>query len=175
MVVRALLTVATLAAALASSSVAAAPARTPAASLSSLETSVLTQINHFRAAHHLARLRLSAPLTRAARSHSEEMAVDGIFQHESADGSPFWRRVRQFYRADAFGYWSAGENLLWSTPDVDARRALSMWLASPEHRRNLTDPRWREIGVSAVHETGAPGIYDGREVTILTTDFGVRR
>ena len=175
MAVRAFLAAAALAAALASSSVAAAPARTPAASLSPLETSVLAQINRFRAAHHLARLRLSAPLTLAARSHSEEMAVDGIFQHDSADGSPFWRRVRQFYRADAFGYWSAGENLLWSAPDVDARHALTMWLASPEHRRNLTDPRWREIGVSAVHTASAPGIYDGREVTIVTTDFGVRR
>jgi hypothetical protein len=37
------------------------------------------------------------------------------------------------------------------------------------------NPRWREIGVAAVHEPDAPGVYEGREVTIVTTDFGVRR
>jgi hypothetical protein len=29
--------------------------------------------------------------------------------------------------------------------------------------------------VSAVHVATAPGTYGGREVTIVTTDFGVRR
>jgi hypothetical protein len=37
------------------------------------------------------------------------------------------------------------------------------------------NPRWREIGVSAVHENAAPGVYKGLDVTIVTTDFGVRR
>jgi uncharacterized protein YkwD len=67
-----------------------------------------------------------------------------------------------------------GENLLWSSATVDAHRALQMWLASPEHRANLMNPSWREIGVSAVHAAGAPGIYHGLDVTIVTTDFGVR-
>jgi uncharacterized protein YkwD len=49
-----------------------------------------------------------------------------------------------------------------------------MWLASPEHRANLMNPHWREIGVAAVHVTAAPGIYRGLDVTIVTTDFGVR-
>ncbi len=53
-------------------------------------------------------------------------------------------------------------------------RALKLWLASPEHRKNLVDPTWREIGVSAVHVAHAPGVYHGRDVTIVTTDFGVR-
>jgi hypothetical protein len=34
--------------------------------------------------------------------------------------------------------------------------------------------RWREIGVSAVHVSGAHGVYGGQDVTIVTTDFGVR-
>ncbi len=37
------------------------------------------------------------------------------------------------------------------------------------------NPRWREIGVSAVHAASAPGTYKGMDVTIVTTDFGVRR
>jgi uncharacterized protein YkwD len=46
---------------------------------------------------------------------------------------------------------------------------------SPEHRANILTPRWREIGISAVHVASAPGTFKGLEVTIITTDFGVRR
>jgi uncharacterized protein YkwD len=44
---------------------------------------------------------------------------------------------------------------------------------SPEHRANILDPNWREIGISAQH-AAAPGTYKGLEVTVITTDFGVR-
>ncbi|HEY8646643.1 MAG TPA: CAP domain-containing protein, partial [Gaiellaceae bacterium] len=68
-----------------------------------------------------------------------------------------------------------GENLLWSSPDVDPAGALQLWMSSPEHRANILTARWRQIGVSAVHYAVAPGTYKGLEVTIITTDFGIRR
>ena len=46
---------------------------------------------------------------------------------------------------------------------------------SPEHRANILTAKWREVGVAAVHVLGAPGTYNGLTVTIITTDFGVRR
>jgi uncharacterized protein YkwD len=144
----------------------------PSASLSQLESSVLVDINAFRTQHGLAKLRLNLQLTAAARGHSEQMARLGYFAHESSDGSVFWKRMKSFY-ASAHA-WSVGENLLWSSPGVDGSRALQMWLASPEHRKNLVNPQWREIGISAVHAAQAPGVYHGQEVTIVTTDFGVR-
>jgi uncharacterized protein YkwD len=143
------------------------------AALSQLESSVLADINAFRAQHGLGTLRLNPQLTVAARAHSQQMAQKGYFAHESADGSVFWKRMRSFY-VSAHS-WSVGENLLWSSPDIDGARALDMWLASPEHRKNLVNPQWREIGVSAVHVTQAPGVFHGQDVTIVTTDFGVRR
>jgi uncharacterized protein YkwD len=152
---------------------ALASPRAPASTLTQLESSVLADINAFRVQHGLARLRLSPQLTAAARAHSQQMAQQGYFAHESADGSAFWKRLQRFYASSH--YWSVGENLLWSSPDIDGARALRLWLASPEHRRNLVNPLWREIGVSAVHEAQAPGVYQGRDVTIVTTDFGVRR
>jgi uncharacterized protein YkwD len=158
----------------AASAATAAPTRR-AASLSGLDRSVLVDINALRAKHGLSRLALNGRLTAAARSHSQQMAADGYFAHDSADGSAFWQRVQRFYTSSPWRFWSVGENLLWSAPDVDAQRALQMWLASPEHRRNLLNPRWREIGVSAVHATHAPGVFNGLDVTIVTTDFGVRR
>jgi uncharacterized protein YkwD len=148
--------------------------RRPASSLSSLEQGVLADINLFRRQHHLVALRLSSALMTAAREHSQQMASVGYFAHESADGSAFWKRIQRFYASSPWRYWSVGENLLWSSPDVDAQGALKLWLASPEHRANLMTARWREIGVSAVHVTAAPGTYKGLDVTIVTTDFGVR-
>jgi len=144
-----------------------------ALALSSLEHGVLADINAFRTQHHLVALRLSSPLTSAARAHTQDMAARGYFAHESADGSPFWQRIRQFYPSNTFRYWSVGENLLWA-PHVDAQGALGLWLSSPEHRANLLKPSWREIGVAALR-TPAGGAFHGLDVTILTTDFGVRR
>jgi len=149
--------------------------RTRRAALSSLERGVLTDINAFRQAHGLAPLRISAQLDAAARRHSEEMAAKGYFAHSSANGSAFWRRIQRFYGSSNRGLWSVGENLLWSSPSVSAARALQMWEQSPEHRKNLLTARWREIGVSAVHVVSAPGTFHGLDVTIVTTDFGVRR
>lgn len=143
--------------------------------LTSLETGVLADINNFRAQHGLARLTLNRDLTAAASSHTTQMATDGYFAHTSYDGQAFWKRIQSFYSSSSWPYWSVGENLLWSSPDVDADHALQLWVASPEHLANLLNPRWRQIGVSAVHMTQAPGIYHGLDVTIVTTDFGVRR
>jgi uncharacterized protein YkwD len=161
-------------AAVVASSASASP-RTPAAALSPLESRVLVDINAFRVQHGLARLRLNTELNAAARTHSVQMAQDGYFAHESADGSPFWKRVQAFYSSSPWRFWSVGENLVWSSPTIDARGALKLWIASPEHKKNLMNPRWREIGVSAVHAPAAPGTYHGMDVTIVTTDFGVRR
>ena len=153
---------------------AGATSQQPATSLSSLEQGVLTDINTLRREHGLAPLRLSASLSAAARQHSGEMAARGYFSHNSINGSSFDKRIARYYPMGRSRYWSVGENLLWSSPDVDAGGALNMWWNSPEHRKNMLTARWREIGVSAVHVAAAPGTFAGREVTIVTTDFGVR-
>jgi uncharacterized protein YkwD len=154
---------------------AGATADRPTTSLSSLEQGVLADINALRRDHGLAPLRLSSRLSAAARQHSNEMAARGYFSHDSVNGSSFDRRIARYYPMGGSHYWSVGENLLWSSPDVDPSGALNMWWNSPEHRKNMLTARWREIGLSAVHVAAAPGTYGGREVTIVTTDFGVRR
>jgi uncharacterized protein YkwD len=153
---------------------AAAAPRHRAVALTPLESGVLVDINAFRRAHHLTPLKLNAKLGQAAMQHTREMAADGYFAHESHDGALFWKRIQSFYGSSPWRYWSVGENLLWSSPDVTASKALQMWLKSPEHRANLMNPHWREIGVAAVHVDDAPGVYNGLAVTIVTTDFGVR-
>ena len=147
----------------------------PASAVGSLEQGVLTEVNALRRQHGLMPLRLSSGLAAAARQHSTEMANRGYFGHSSANGSSFDRRIARFYPRGDRHYWTVGENLLWSSPDVGAAGVLSTWLNSPEHRKNMLRGRWREIGLSAVHVASAPGAYGGREVTIVTANFGARR
>ena len=149
------------------------PVRTLSAA-NQLESQVLDELNAVRRAHGLVPLHLSRPLSAAADSHSRAMGTFGFFGHSSRDGSAFWKRVQRFYRPGSHGNWSVGENLLWSTTGLDASGALKLWMTSPGHRKNILTPRWREVGLSALSVPAAPGVFGGRDVVIITSDFGVR-
>jgi uncharacterized protein YkwD len=153
----------------------ATPATHRAGVQSSLQSGILQALNQLRASHHLHPLTLSHSLSAASLAHTREMAAQGYFAHDSGDGSPFWKRIQHFYGSSGYGFWSVGENLLWSSPDVDSAGAIKLWWDSPEHKKNMLDPRWREIGIAALHVGTAPGVYGDNEVTIVTSDFGVRR
>jgi uncharacterized protein YkwD len=144
-------------------------------SLQTLNRKVLASVNRLRARHGLGALRESTALDRSARRHSLEMGRLGYFSHSSADGMQFWQRVRHFYPAHGYSYWAAGENLVWASPSLSAGGAMKMWISSPPHLANLLSRQWRQIGISAVGVARAPGVYGGRRVTIITTDFAVRR
>jgi uncharacterized protein YkwD len=139
-----------------------------------LRTALLGQINSFRSAHGLVRLKASDPLTGVADRHSAQMAKLGFFSHDSANGQPFTQRLKHAYSPRGYRSWSVGENLVWGGPDIPASRAFKLWLSSPPHRANLLNARWREIGLGAVHSTSAPGVYGGGAATIVTADFGAR-
>ncbi len=155
----------------------ASPARSAAqreTQLPALNRQIALAINIYRRAHGLRALHVSAQLNAASRQHSEEMGAGGYFDHSSADGTVYWKRIQQYYPATNYSYWTVGENLLYSTPTVNAPDALKLWIGSPEHKRNLLDPNWTDLGVSAVHVAKAGGVYGGHPVTIVTTDFGAR-
>jgi uncharacterized protein YkwD len=151
-----------------------APARARVEAVAPLNDQILLELNRVRRAHGLVPLERSSMLAAAAAGHSRSMAEEGYFAHRSADGSVFWTRIKRFYPSSGYGYWEVGENLVWAAPELGAKRAVRMWMASPEHRANLLNPRWRQIGLAAVHSSSAPGAYEDMAVTIVTADFGVR-
>jgi uncharacterized protein YkwD len=153
---------------------ASAAARSEIVAADALEPVVLRDLNTVRRQHGLVPLRLAATLSAAADRHSREMALGGYFTHESRDGTSFGQRLRQFYPSRGFGTWSVGENLVWASPQISADEALALWMKSPGHRDNVLNPVWREVGLGAVQASGAPGAFDGLDVTLLTADFGVR-
>jgi uncharacterized protein YkwD len=141
-----------------------------------LETGLVREINGVRQVHGLRPLLYSVKLTAAAVQHTREMGADGYFEHESFDSTEFWKRIARWYPSKGFRSWSVGENLLYSSPDVEgAGSGVEDWMSSPGHRANLLNRSWREIGIAAIHFDSAPGEYDGGPVTIVTADFGYRR
>jgi uncharacterized protein YkwD len=90
----------------------------------------------------LAPLIANSLLTKAARSHSANMAKQGRLEHtldEKSVGS----------RLDGVGYvWNrCGENIALG-PNTPAE-AISAWMSSPGHRDNLLSKDFHHIGVAS--------------------------
>jgi len=88
-------------------------------------------------------------LTRAADAHSQDMAAQNYFAHNSQDGRTPGDRIT------AAGYtWRAwGENIAAGYATVDS--VMDGWTASPGHCANLMSPAFTEIGVACVPGTSA--------------------
>jgi uncharacterized protein YkwD len=142
--------------------------------LSSYEADILRRINAIRASRGRRPLRVSRQLSAAAAFHTNQMGLRGFFEHESANGAEFWKRIERFYPVLPGRSWSVGENIVWGAPDLSAAGAVREWMNSPPHRENLLSREWREIGLGGAHFESAPGTYRGGPVTIVTADFGTR-
>ena len=142
--------------------------------LPSLGAQVVAAVNRVRLEHDRRALSPAVGLEAAALRHSVDMGEHGYFSHDSGDGSRFWKRLRTFYPEGMSTCWSVGENLVYAAPALTADQAVQLWMKSPEHRRILLDPRWRQMGVAAVHVIQAGGVYGGQTVTLIANDFGVR-
>jgi uncharacterized protein YkwD len=149
---------------------------TSASQLQTLGGGVIEELNRVRVARGLRALRPTPSLAASARRHSTQMGTRGFFEHDSADGTPFWRRIEQFYGGRGFRSWAVGENIFWQSPaTLGAIAVVRSWMGSSGHRANMLSREWRDVGVGAVSLPSAPGVYGGSAVTIVTADFGKRR
>jgi uncharacterized protein YkwD len=133
----------------------AKPLGQSAASATPDELAVVRVMNSVRASHGVPPLRVGRALTRAARSHSADMARRGYFDHGA-----FVRRLRAFGVRAPY----VGENLASGTQPLAAAAIVEMWIASPPHRQNLLDRGFRRVGVG---EAGAT-------TRLVTADFAGR-
>ncbi len=135
---------------------------------------MLQRINDVRAAHGLGRLSGSPKLGLAALTHSRSMVARGFFAHESANGAPFWKRLKTFY-APRSNAWTVGENLAMfggARPAADA--IVESWLASAPHRANLLSAQFSDAGIAIVYDTAAPGVFGDEPTWVVTLDIGSR-
>jgi uncharacterized protein YkwD len=134
---------------------------------------LVERMNAARAARGRPKLAVSAQLSRAAAAHARAMAGRGFFAHSDADGTPFWKRIGRYYRLSGHRSWRVGENLYSSPGTAAPAQVVSSWLRSPPHRRDLLGT-WKELGVAVLAARDAPGVFAGKDVTIVVADFGSR-
>lgn len=128
-------------------------------SLPGLREAVLLQINRARTDGRVCGTQILPPaatlkwddrLFSASARHSGDMAQRNYFSHVSPEGVTFSQRVS----AEGYGWSAVGENIAAGMGTVDA--AMSAWLASEGHCRNIMNPVFADVAVACVvSQTGA--------------------
>jgi len=115
----------------------------------SIEQSMITLVNGYRAQHGLLPLKTNNALMRAARFHSRDMVENDYFDHTSKDGEQFFQRLSRF----GYHWLSAGEAIGEATglvsPTAAADQAVTMWRQSPPHNKILLTGSYRAVGIGA--------------------------
>lgn len=113
------------------------------------EAEVTRLVNVERVAAGCAPLIIHPLLTQVARAHSQTMTAPGGFKHNSPDGrTPFQRLT-----AVGYEYRIAGENIAAGQPTPAA--IVQALTNSPEHKANLLDCRFTQVGVGKAYVTGS--------------------
>jgi uncharacterized protein YkwD len=83
-------------------------------------------------------------LNDVAQRYAQQMAEDDFFDHESPDGSTLAHRIE----AVDYAYRVVGENL--AAGYSSAQAVVDNWMQSDEHRQNLLNCEFEDIGVGYV-------------------------
>jgi uncharacterized protein YkwD len=101
-------------------------------------------INIERQVYGIPPLEYSSKLERAAIHHSTDMATHNICSHELSNGAPFYKNVFNC----GYPVCAVAENVAAGlSTAVDAFESM---FSSPEHRPNLMNPDFTQIGVSEI-------------------------
>jgi uncharacterized protein YkwD len=135
------------------------PAHATAAKVSA-ETAIVREINRVRRSHHLHAVKLTKPLTRVARTHSNEMLQHDVLSHSSFNGSTFSSRLRRAGKHRQYG-----ETLAWAPNGSGAsgKMVVSLWMNSAPHRAVLLNGALRRVGIGRIY--GSMGTQAGNAIT----------
>lgn len=138
-----------------------------------VRAAMLCLVNRERSSHGERPLRLNRRLARAAQAHSNSMARYDYFEHVGPRGQTPLARLRAVgYISSSLGY-EVGENIACGTLGLATPRAIvAAWMASPAHRANVLDARFRETGIG-VSPHALSSVAHGQPGAIYTQDFGV--
>ena len=101
----------------------------------------LNAVNAVRAQAGLAPLAHDPALSAQAQAHACDMAARGYFAHARADG---WDMDARLRAAGLRGVCRGAENIAKGQADIAA--AMTSWMGSAGHRRNLLDPALTRVG-----------------------------
>jgi hypothetical protein len=105
-------------------------------------------------------LRINDSLNQAARQKAKAILAEQEFRHELGG-----RKFSYWIKKAEYDYKYAGENL--AIDFVEAENVVSSWMDSDSHRRNILNPKYREIGVSILK-----GDFQGQKTIVVVQIFG---
>jgi uncharacterized protein YkwD len=117
--------------------------------------------NNDRAQNNISSLTVSPQLQAAAQAKANDMAANGYFAHVSPIGRDPWH----WFTQAGYNFSYGGENL--AVYFSDSNTVNTAWMNSPEHRANILNEHFTEIGVAT-----AQGMYQGHETTFVVQEFG---
>lgn len=103
----------------------------PTTSPTPAPSTVVKDINYYRAQNGLKPVAHSEKATRAARRHAMDMAVNDFFDHKGSDGSGPADRLRDVGCSGVLA-----ENLAWGEK-FNRESVVEAWMGSPGHRENM--------------------------------------
>jgi uncharacterized protein YkwD len=101
-------------------------------------------------------------LSDAARAKAYDMFKNQYFDHISPDGTTPGKLVQSY----GYDYSFEGENLLMGNFSSE-KEMVQKWMDSFEHKKNILNKKYKEIGVAVVKE-----VYNGKIVWIGVQEFG---
>lgn len=122
---------------------------------------VVELTNQERAETGAPALSLNQKLTEAALRKAGDMFAFDYWAHNSPSGRDPW----SFFQEVGYRYLYAGENLARDFASPEA--VVGAWMASPTHRDNILNPKYKEIGIAVVD-----GSLAGVETTLVVQHFG---
>jgi Cysteine-rich secretory protein family len=122
---------------------------------------LVTGTNQARVTDGLAPLRENALLDVAAQEKASDMVNNDYFAHTSPTGVTPW----YWFANVGYRFTAAGENL--AVNFTDSQDVTNAWLNSPEHRANILDAGYTDIGMAT-----AQGEFQGHPATYVVELFG---
>lgn len=140
-----------------------------AASAPAAVSGLACDINVARAQAGLRPLTWNWRLWDAAQRMAEDMSERQYFSHVTPEGLQLAERVAPTGYTTQEQPWQLAENIGWGSGVLSSPLSIaSSWLDSPEHRRNMLDPNFEDIGIGVA--AGAP--MSGGGGMIYVADFG---
>lgn len=122
---------------------------------------VVTKTNEERLKAGLQPLSYNEKLSDAARRKAANMISENYWAHNSPSGKSPW----VWFKDAGYTYLFAGENLAKDFGSTD--RMVNAWMASPTHRDNIVNAKYKEIGIAVV-----PATLQGSETVLVVQLFG---
>ena len=122
---------------------------------------VIELTNNERLSAGLTIVKQNPELSQAALAKAADMFAHNYWAHVSPTGTEPW----SFITSSGYKYQHAGENL--ARDFGNPSDIVKAWMASPTHRQNLLDNRYKDIGIAVMD-----GYLNGVETTIVVQLFG---